>query len=394
MTTGILQTKFVELKDALDTELVERADVIDTMILALLSKTHHFQLGSPGVAKSYSIRRLESHIDGFGPDDSFEVLLTRFSSMEEVWGPFDLQALEQGRYLRNTTGMLPSAKFAFLDEIFKCSSSLLNSLLWGLNERQFRNDGKTTNLPLWTMFCASNELPESEELNALYDRIHFRVITKPIQESSAFVRMLQDRKLNLNNVTNKKILSWSDIEQAYAEAEQVVIPTDVLEALNSVRLALSAEGIMPTDRRFVESLRIIKAAAWLDGEMTADVEHVRALAHMMWDVPDHIPKVQRILLELANPLDKKALELLETVENMETTLSKLLSEDMDAQLKNKRGVELHNRVDRAQADLNALIVEVKASGRKSNKTEEVRLKLMKVTRTLLKELFDITMPES
>jgi MoxR-like ATPase len=394
MTIGTtLQPKFAELRTALDTELVERADVIDTMILALLSKTHHFQLGSPGVAKSYSIRKLESHIGGFGPDDSFEILLTRFSSMEDVWGPFDLRELEQGKYIRITKGMLPLAKFGFLDEIFKCSSSLLNSFLWALNERQYRENGSTIDIPLWTMFCASNELPESEELNALYDRIHFRVVTKPIQEASAFVRMLSDRKQDLLQITDKKILSWQEIEDAYEEVAQVVIPNDVLDALNAVRNSLSAEGILPTDRRFAESLRIIRASAWLDGQSVADVEHLRPLAHVMWDSVDHIPKVQRLLFELANPLDKRALELLETVEDMQITLEKLIREDMDAQVKSKRGVELHNRVDRATRELKDLSAEVAASGRRSAKTDEVKTKLMKVTRLLLKELFSIDMKE-
>ena len=389
----MLQDKFQNLRDALDAELVERSEIVDTMILSLLSKTHHFQLGTPGVAKSYSIRKLESHIDGFGPGDSFEVLLTRFTSLEEVMGPFDLRALEDGHYRRNTDGMAPDAKFWFIDEIFKCSSSLLNSLLWALNERQFRNDGTVVDIPLWTMFSASNELPESDELGALFDRIHFRMLTKPIQESSSFVQMLSDRKTELSGVTNRKIISWTDIETAYQEVMNVDIPIDVLEALNSVRGLMRAEGIEPTDRRFVESLRIIKACAWLDGQATADVEHCRPLAHMFWDTPDQISKVQRIMLELANPLDKKALELLEVVEKMQSELDKLLREDMDQQIKNKRGVELHNRVDRATKELAALSAEVKASGRRSAKTEEVRTKLLRVTRSLLKDMFNINVPE-
>ena len=40
-----------------------------------------------------------------------------------------LQALEQDRYERLTAGFLPTAQVAFLDEVFKANSAILNNLL-------------------------------------------------------------------------------------------------------------------------------------------------------------------------------------------------------------------------------------------------------------------------
>jgi len=381
-----LQPKFEKLRDALSVELIERNAIIDTQILALLSGTHHFQLGSPGVAKSLSVQRMTGHIGGLVDTDYFEVLMTRFSAPEEIFGPYDLNALKDSRFARQTNGMAPQAKIWFLDEIWKANASILNALLWALNERKFRNDGHIHDLPLWAMFCASNEMPEGEELNALYDRIHFRHIVRPIQEPGNFINML---KLS-TEPSEGEILTWDEVLQAQTEVKAVQVPDDVWDALNKIRTDLRSEGIEPTDRRFRECGKIIKAQTWISGETVADIEHMRALAHVLWTTPEEQPKVERMLLELANPLDKEAMNLLEEVQKLSSELDKVLGDkDMDQQLRNKKGVELHNKVERAKESLQKLKTDVDKSNRKSAKTDEVHVLLLSVTRRLLKELFNI-----
>ncbi len=66
------------------------------------------------------------------------------------------------------------AQVAFIDEIFKANSAILNTLLTILNERLFDNGNVRSKVPLVTLVGASNELPESEELDALYDRFLLR----------------------------------------------------------------------------------------------------------------------------------------------------------------------------------------------------------------------------
>jgi hypothetical protein len=63
---------------------------------------------------------------------------------------------------------------AFVDEIFKANSAILNTLLTLLNERLFDNGASRVRVPLLCLVGASNELPESEELDALYDRFLLR----------------------------------------------------------------------------------------------------------------------------------------------------------------------------------------------------------------------------
>ena len=56
--------------------------------------------------------------------------------------------LENDEYTRKTDGYLPTAEVAFIDEIFKANSAILNALLTLLNERLFDNGNQRLKVPL------------------------------------------------------------------------------------------------------------------------------------------------------------------------------------------------------------------------------------------------------
>lgn len=87
---------------------------------------------------------LVERIDG---PESFQWLLTKFTTPEELFGPISLKALQQDRFQRITTGKLPEAEVALVDETFKASSAILNALLTLMNERVFHDDGPGALVP-------------------------------------------------------------------------------------------------------------------------------------------------------------------------------------------------------------------------------------------------------
>ena len=130
--------------------LVERDVEVRLLVLAALCGEHVLYIGPPGTAKSELGRRLArctrasataataAAAGAFPPGETgrfFERLLTRFSVPEELFGPLSMKALEEDMYLRQTEGFLPTAQVAFIDEIFKANSAILNTLLTILNER-------------------------------------------------------------------------------------------------------------------------------------------------------------------------------------------------------------------------------------------------------------------
>ena len=172
-----LKTKIQVLFNSLNQGLVERESTLKMALLTVLAGENLLLIGPPGTAKSLIARRIAQTLTADdNSSDYFEYLLTKFSTPEEIFGPLSIAALKADCVKRNTAGYLPTVRIAFLDEIFKASSSILNALLTILNERIYHNGAVQQPVPMQALIAASNELPTGqEELSALYDRFLVRV---------------------------------------------------------------------------------------------------------------------------------------------------------------------------------------------------------------------------
>ena len=135
------------MRTSLGRFFVDKQEVIDLMTVAAVAQEPVLLVGPPGTAKSDLVLKFKDAI-GIADEDYFEYMLTRFSEPSEIIGPIDINQLRAGRYVRREQGKLPTAKLAFLDEIFKSNSAILNILLTIINERKFyrwqrSKDGKT-----------------------------------------------------------------------------------------------------------------------------------------------------------------------------------------------------------------------------------------------------------
>ncbi len=152
------------------------------MLAAAVAQEPLLLVGPPGTAKSDLVLKFKDAL-GIADDDYFEYMLTRFTEPSEIIGPIDINQLRDGRYIRREQGKLPTARLAFLDEIFKSNSAILNILLTIINERKFYQDGVPEPVRLCVLFAATNEIPEQGELAALKDRFVLKAVSNPVQEN-------------------------------------------------------------------------------------------------------------------------------------------------------------------------------------------------------------------
>ncbi|ADI32137.1 AAA family ATPase [Staphylothermus hellenicus] len=300
--------KFVE---ELARPFVGREEEAKVIALAIISGEHVVLIGEPGTAKSALARRAAELINA----KFFKYLLTKFTEPDELFGPLDINALKQGKYVRITHNKLPEAEIAFIDEIFNANSAILNMFLTIMNERIVYDGYNEIKVPLWSMIAASNNVPDEPELQALYDRFLYRHFVKPISEDK-WAELLE--------------ASWKIESGLYEHAEPILSMNDVrmlnkiiyevnLEPIKEKLLKLYAifedQGIHITDRRKGKALKAIAASALLDRRMSAREEDLFVLKHIAPHDMEEMEQANAILLDEIKATEKHLRELAEIEAN-------------------------------------------------------------------------------
>ena len=312
--------------------IYEKETEISLSLLAALAGESVILLGPPGVAKSMVARQLKT---AFKDAHSFEYLMSRFSTPDEIFGPVSIQKLKSSdTYERAVEGYLPTADVVFLDEIWKAGPAIQNTLLTVINEKLFRNGNKEMHLPLKLLVAASNELPaKGEGLEALWDRFVIRIESRPIKKESNFRAMLLDSHADFsgstgglghadfaNNadfselkITGEEYAEWSENINKIGVKEEVLDVISVIrKSLRAVNVDEAAErrNIYVSDRRWKNIARLLRTSAFMQDREEVDCCDLLPIYHCLWQEPEERDAIRTIVIRaLFAPLAEKLVEM-------------------------------------------------------------------------------------
>lgn len=317
------QNAIQALRSGLNKRFVERKDVIDGILVGLLAKENVFLLGPPGGGKSALTRAV---CKAFTGAKYFEWMIGKTTSPDELFGAVSIESMKQSRYERMTTNKLPDADIAFLDEIFKGSSAILNTLLPIMNERIFHNGPSPTDLRLQIVVGASNEIPSSEELGAMYDRFALRFEVEPIKNDDSMLELLLGSydKDAIPNVTLEQLA----VEQE--AAANVKITRELGLIVIELKKLVNQAGFFVSDRKWRQAMDIVKANAHLNGRTEATNEDLEILEFVLWHEPGQRKEIKRMIAKCANPVGEVIVKVMDGVEEVMQNLKDGRIQPIDA----------------------------------------------------------------
>lgn len=371
--------KFAEVQKTLGQGIFERTDEITGLCVAIVSGKNILLLGPPGAAKSYLINAFSGFVGGTDTK-VFNWLLGKYSTPDELFGPPSLEGLKKDKFIRQTKNKLPESNFAFIDEIFKGNTGILNTLLSIMNERTFFNDGVEEHVPLLTLVGASNEVPDAGDgLDAMYDRFHLKFQVKSLQEKRNRMKMLKS-----GGIAPNPIFTLDELFKLQAWCKEVVLTDKALEDMLKIHDALAKNKIGVTDRTLKAAVSLVQANALINGKIVADTGDLEILQHAFWKEPENYKKVANIILEIANPLAQKIQEYFDDARGVYASLDNLKpGDDISA-----KGLEATSKLRDIKSNLEKeASMLVKAGATKSKEVADIKAKIAEVD-TWLATTFD------
>tara|TARA_X000001036_G_scaffold97350_1_gene90194 strand:- start:2559 stop:3740 length:1182 start_codon:yes stop_codon:yes gene_type:complete len=297
-------TTFTDLQNfrtQLNNAFLERTDVIDGIIAAIITEQNCFLFGAPGTGKSELVRQVAK---GFNNSKFFSYLLSPTTDPSELYGPVAVSKLLKDEYTRDVKGYLPDSNIAFLDELFRGSSAVLNSLLQILNERTFNNGKELIQTEIKSVVAATNSFPSDESLQAFCDRFLFRPtvsgLKKPTNKRKLYSWALKGGRPDISSG-----LTLESISKLQTAAAEITVTDTFIDVFTECIDMLEGRGVFVSDRRRVQILKFLRGWAVVQGEDSLLPEYLHStLPHIVYQTEEDVATIKEVVDQCVPTADK------------------------------------------------------------------------------------------
>ncbi len=336
MESTSVRKRIEKLLEFLNAGLYEKEEAVRLALLSAVAGESIFFLGPPGTAKSMISSRIHHAFKG---TKYFEYLMNEFSTPDEIFGSVKLKGLDEGIYEKNTTGYLPEAHIAFLDEIWKSGPAILNTLLTIINEKKFRNGTDVKKVPLQILLAASNELPkEKAGLEALYDRFIIRTMVNPVENEKSFFDLCENsgKELVIPESMKPNLLTIEEVQTWSEKIDGVILTDKIKDVIMEIRRELEVknheknreekEKFYVSDRRWKKIIHLLKTSAFLCDRTEVDLMDMQLITYCIWNTPKQRDEVKSIVKEI---VQAHGLECTTAIDDIEEQI-KIFETDVDS----------------------------------------------------------------
>lgn len=257
-----------------------------------------------------------------------------------------------------------------------------------INEKIFYNGPVPTKVPLISMFAASNETPDDEALDALYDRILIRMNVEYVKDSANRRKMLELYATKGAGINIPQKITLDELLAIQEEASHMPVNKNVFKSLDTLVTKLKRNGISVSDRRLNNCIKIMRGSAILAGRTEVGLSDLRSLVYVLWEKEEDIALLQSEIDKLVDPYADKFRQFSMSFEEIKTTLNNAADEQEFTKLsvENKKGLET------IMKKMKALLQEVTKECGNSYDTAPMIEKINELTTFhtgLMSKLFDV-----
>lgn len=292
-------TRVGKLIEAMNTDLYEREEVVRLALLGALAGQNVFLCGPPGVGKSTVARRVCA---AFADASFFGVLLGRFTTPDELFGP------RSDSVERRTTGYLPDADIAYIEDIWSARTAVQSGLLAAMQERVFRNGGVEQPLHLKAVIGAAGGPPPVGVNAAFWDRFLLRLRVQEVAERTAFEAMIAEPASPVADPVPQELkITPQEYRDFQAGIAAVAVPDHILGLIYDVRERIARHNshhrkahqtlISVSDRRWKGIVHLLRTSAYLNDRQAVDALDAILMRHVLWSTEDQIEPVDDIVRE-------------------------------------------------------------------------------------------------